>query len=678
MKADKQRRKLEIVAKLMATENIVVEHRKVSTAAFNISQRKLILPVWKEMSEDLYSMLTAHEVAHALYTEKDVFMEKIVKPKDLRIKSVFNLLEDSRIEKLIQKKFPGLKQSFKVAYKDIFERDLLKTHGKDINKIKFLDRINIYYKLESHGLVKVNFSEKELEWIDLIDNCKTINQVIDLSHKLLKYLDEQQEEVPEDQDENNSEEKSSDEEGDPEEIQDSYDPAQSDTQDALDQAIKNLQDNNAKDPAYLNLGKFDLPKIVTNFKTVHKEIRSHYARYASEWSDAKKAFDEFKLKTFPTVSYMARLFEMKKRAKESSLIRVSKTGILNMNKIYSYQYNDDIFEKMTTALTGKSHGLIMYIDMSASMEGNMRGTIEQLICLVLFCRKVKIPFAVYGFNDIKSTGREYGIYPISDYHKSNLSEILIRKGFELREYFSSEMTQSELSLAFTNMMAVASFYATERGIERTCPPTERLGSTPLNETLFCATQMVSEFKNRNKIDIVNVVFLTDGEATGSLVYQSDEGYPRYVHEHELIYLYSKKKKKTYLLKSVEGGFMTNTDTTECLLKILKDVCDTNVIGFYISSSGLSHYVSNVMDKGSQSSTVKNAQKTFHENGVVELSNVGYDSYFIIKGGKSLRATGHEMSNDYRYKESISDDFLKYMQSKVGSKGILSKFIQIIA
>ena len=56
------------LAKLLATENLVVEHRNVSTASFDTGRRVLTLPVWNKASSTVYDMLVGHEVGHALYT----------------------------------------------------------------------------------------------------------------------------------------------------------------------------------------------------------------------------------------------------------------------------------------------------------------------------------------------------------------------------------------------------------------------------------------------------------------------------------------------------------------------------------------------------------------------------------------------------------------------------------
>ena len=54
------------LARLLATEDLVVENRNVATAQFNVETRVLTLPMWKRASENVYDMLVGHEVGHAL------------------------------------------------------------------------------------------------------------------------------------------------------------------------------------------------------------------------------------------------------------------------------------------------------------------------------------------------------------------------------------------------------------------------------------------------------------------------------------------------------------------------------------------------------------------------------------------------------------------------------------
>ena len=55
------------LAKLLATENITIQHNKVSTASFDVKTRELVIPIMKEMSKDIQDLMTLHEVGHALF-----------------------------------------------------------------------------------------------------------------------------------------------------------------------------------------------------------------------------------------------------------------------------------------------------------------------------------------------------------------------------------------------------------------------------------------------------------------------------------------------------------------------------------------------------------------------------------------------------------------------------------
>ena len=88
------------LAKLLATEDIVVEHKKVESAQFNVRSRVLILPLWEKASSVVYDMLVGHEVGHALFTpDKDWWLEHDIP------QSIVNVVEDARIEKLMKRKY---------------------------------------------------------------------------------------------------------------------------------------------------------------------------------------------------------------------------------------------------------------------------------------------------------------------------------------------------------------------------------------------------------------------------------------------------------------------------------------------------------------------------------------------------------------------------------------------
>ena len=64
------------LAKLLATEDLIIEHKKVETASFDVNRRLLTLPIWQDASESIYDMLVAHEVVHAMFTTTLISMLK--------------------------------------------------------------------------------------------------------------------------------------------------------------------------------------------------------------------------------------------------------------------------------------------------------------------------------------------------------------------------------------------------------------------------------------------------------------------------------------------------------------------------------------------------------------------------------------------------------------------------
>ena len=94
------------LAKLLATEDLIIEHKPVETASFDVDRRVLTLPVWDRASETVYDMLVAHEVGHALFTpNREWFFEPEWKTIPL---DYVNVVEDARIERLIKQRYSCL------------------------------------------------------------------------------------------------------------------------------------------------------------------------------------------------------------------------------------------------------------------------------------------------------------------------------------------------------------------------------------------------------------------------------------------------------------------------------------------------------------------------------------------------------------------------------------------
>ena len=134
------------LAKLLATENLIVEHRVVETASFDVDRRVLLLPIW-DVSNTVYNMLVGHEVGHALFTPNTDWGDLPVP------KSYINITEDARIEKLMKRKFPGLAKDFFKGYSQLNDQDFFGIGDTEIEKLNLIDRVNLHYKVGSYAII---------------------------------------------------------------------------------------------------------------------------------------------------------------------------------------------------------------------------------------------------------------------------------------------------------------------------------------------------------------------------------------------------------------------------------------------------------------------------------------------------------------------------------------------
>ena len=169
------------IAKLLAEEDISIVHKKTRTASFDVKKRELVLPIFKDqISNDVYDMFVCHEVGHSLWTPLDM-LEKI--HKEGIDHSVVNVIEDARIEAMIQNRYPGSRKNFQTGYKELLDKDFFGIKNKDLSKLNVIDKINIYFKT---GL-DVGFNIKEKLLAEKVAKCKTPDDVIKLAIEISGY-----------------------------------------------------------------------------------------------------------------------------------------------------------------------------------------------------------------------------------------------------------------------------------------------------------------------------------------------------------------------------------------------------------------------------------------------------------------------------------------------------------
>jgi len=450
------------LAKLMATENFIVQHAKVRTASFDPKNRVLTCPIWEQMSGDLYDLLMGHEVGHAIDTPADGW-HGTVHDRGVNYKTFLNVVEDARIEKRQKRRYPGLRRSFTNGFNELMDKDFFGLNGRDYNHMTFIDRLNLYTK--SSYTLPVAFNAIEQAFVDRVQACETWDDVLKVTNEIWDYSKEEQSktQLPQDNfhfgsdgDDDDSETgsnegdaetdgqgnkkskskqkgddgnpepdfeskaSSDDEKGDEENDDEGEDgnqivrnkESQSVNQDQTSEprceTDENFRNNeskliakHAREYKYIEIPKPNLSQIVTSAKRVQELLTGEFTKQRPEayQTIANNLYNDFRRKNERFVSLLAKEFEMRKAADKFSKAKTSATGDIDVSRIFKYQIDDNIFKKVMCVPKGKSHGLILLIDKSGSMSDNLSASYEQILILAMFCRKVNIPFSAYGFGN---------------------------------------------------------------------------------------------------------------------------------------------------------------------------------------------------------------------------------------------------------------------------------------
>ena len=237
-----------------------------------------------------------------------------------------------------------------------------------------------------------------------------------------------------------------------------------------DQASRNslddLVDNNAEEKKFVNIPKINLKETIIDYKEVTEMLDETYT--PDTIGDCKTFYDvtldditKYEKDAKKVVSYMVKEFEMEEVADQYARASVSKTGSLDMGRLHTYKYNDDLFKKVTTLPGATSHGLVMFLDWSGSMQYNISGTMKQLFNLVWFCNRVKIPFEVYAFTD--QMGGRYrksdGVYVANKKVKTGDMKVEYVK---LLNFMSSRMSKVELKKMTHQLFMLSESFAPYR------------------------------------------------------------------------------------------------------------------------------------------------------------------------------------------------------------------------
>jgi hypothetical protein len=717
-------------AKLLATENITVIRARTRTASFDVKSRVLTIPQWKDMTPEVEEMLVGHEVGHALYTDQEMLT---LEAEERKIFPYINVVEDVRIEKLIKRKYPGIRKTMNEGYRQLNERDFFGIKKiPNLNSLILIDRINLYFKAGySCG---VTFSSEEKQFVVRAEKTETPEDVLSLAHEIYAFSKEQAQKRREQEKQIEPFEESDQEDDDvmylegddPEDTDDDYldtseaedgedyDPDNTDggfrdevdipksslgrteedrkeeqkqleeeaveediksvTEEIFSEKLAELADESTQHNYYTLDDKFLWDPIV-GFKQIISETFEIEERLSE--SDLKRVV-EFKQESSRVVNYLVKEFEMRKSATLYKRAQTSKIGSLDMKKIWSYKLSDDLFKRVMTLPEGKNHGMIFLLDWSGSMDHVLEDTIKQVISLVMFCNRAQIPYQVFAFttqydgfeNIVGEARRQY----YSEENQTKLSNAI--NSFALLELFSSKMSNTEFNTMVRRILRPSNFTRCKNSSYST-------GGTPLNEALSYMVKHIPEFTKTYNIEKLSFITLTDGEGHGlSCGYQSLDDI-RYTREdnkrtNQKHFLQDPVTKKNYEMQR------HGSTHTEAILQLIKDRYSVNIVGFYICANSRRYIESAIMNnipgipRSSAYHMVDTVRKSFKDDGFASLKTLGRNDLFIIPQNKLAVEEGTLKVDENHSAKQIAKNFGKLLSGRTTSRVLLNKFIGYVA
>jgi len=438
----------------------------------------------------------------------------------------------------------------------------------------------------------------------------------------------------------------------------------------------------------VEIPKLNVKQIIVSNAEIHNQCKQSWESYldinvyeSSEiFGEADKDFREFKRSAQKEVNYLVKEFECRKAADSYARATTARTGVLDCSKLHTYKYNEDLFRKVTTLANGKNHGLVFVLDWSGSMTRVMLDTIKQLFNLIWFCKKVNIPFEVYAFTNnypiIKYDENNKPIMP-EPLHQKKEGLLRVEEYFSLMNMLTSKTNGKTLEDQMLNIYRIACNFSDQHYTKYVVPVGLDLSGTPLNEALIALHEILPAFQKENKLQKVQCVILTDGEAAPLKYYKEfnrryeDGPYLGLNSVGTNAFLRDRKTGNTYSLNVEWYGF------TDVLLRNLRDKFPSvNFIGMRIlesrdANSFIRRYTGYIGTEYDKITSSWKKEKTF------SIKSSGYHTYFGLSATALANDAEFEVAEDAT-KTQIKTAFVKSLKSKKMNKKVLGEFVSLVA
>ncbi len=453
-----------VFSNILADENIQIRiDPQADTASFNLKSRVLTLPQW-DGTRELLRYLLCHEISHAIFTPCKEWLDAIEERPthhQSAYMGVLNVFEDARVDRLMTDKYAAMVRWYAEGNHEFVNVQDLWGIANDPSKafeFSLIDRINLFYKTFFIGNpYNLDFPVPDDQWLPRTDATRTFAEIKAVADDFFDQMSKEEKESGE-------------------EIvltigvgNFNVETEISETQSDIQRLAKKL----------VKITEVSPGSLFKEYETLYVPD-SNYKNILSEFKGETKVTDK-PVPNRSLINKMASVFQRKKNAKLYSRAMTAKTGIIDPLKLFSYKYNDDILLRKTVIDKQKNHGFIMIVDTSSSMRGIWQDVVEHLFILALFCKQINVPFEAYGFTDGSA--------------KCDITGV----NFSLRPFFSS----SDSIGAITDMMPKLINFSL-------------CGFTPLTSTVHYSKTMTLDFIQKHQIDVMNVIFLTDGGCTSTV------------------------------------------------------------------------------------------------------------------------------------------------------------------
>ena len=486
-------------------------------------------------------------------------------------------------------------------------------------------------------------------------------------------------------------------------------PDASQTETAMNSGLDALRDSTLPEIYYADVPT-PTDAFVVSLAEVSQALDSHYTRARHIGTTL---YASWKRENSAAVQTLAQEFDRRQAADSHKRVSIAETGSIDPNRLHAYRIAEDIFLQNASVRDGKNHGIVVMLDMSGSMRDVFHDTVIQLITLGHFCKRVNVPFRFYGFTD-QATGFSLKANWIDNsfgLEKNDTRLItLLQDGMRTVDFVrqcGNLLMASYRGIKDTHPSAVAWNGVMNRigggdGYQSVAPPPFfHLNNTPTNSALLGMATLLPAFKAAKRLQVVNLVVLTDGEATDSLTsynYAKQGGAVGGREQSTLVWR-DTTTRKTYATGVRRHGYInqhSSQEQTEVVLQLVKDRTGVNTICLRLegSSSGGSavrslvrrslttpgvELTSQKMDQDHAFATA--ASEKFQDEGWYALGKTqGFDQYIIVKSEYAHDHTSID-SVDMNSKSALRDlrkNFTKMMANRNNNRPLLAQIADILA